>query len=327
MIISLTKKVFLILIISLVLPQLSAHAKDYLIFVDGDNDCCASGMNRVKKYANNNGLYFIDVVWSNFKQNWRSGVALNDEGKRRFVKTGTKYLSSLPKGSNVYLIGHSWGGDSALRLVREYKNTNINFKLLALIDPIGPGGMRKNLLNNTVPNKVEYFFNRWQTNQPFPIDVKTNGKIKCQAKTCNQKEHSTHKNSNGSSVKKKCGWHEFGCSGRRENPLNSHPGYKMKRVGHQGITTDAYIEHQIIDILKRLNDAGKELKSIWKPINGKLTQVSVGNKKTVWGVNSSDNIYRRDGNKWTQIKGKLKQISVRNGVIFGVNNKNNIFWK
>ena len=48
----------------------------------------------------------------------------------------------------------------------------------------------------------------------------------------------------------------------------------------------------------------------WQPISGALSWVSVAQDGTVWGVNSSDNIFRRVGNGWQPIPGALKQISV-----------------
>jgi len=229
-----------------------AQTNNYLILVNGNRDCCAGNMGRVRRYAQSAGMEIIEVTWSNFKEGWRSGTALTDEGKRRFVNSGKNYLRKLPTGSNIYMVGHSWGGDSALRLVREYNDTNVNFRLLALIDPVGPGGMRGNLLGNTVPSKVDYFLNRWQTNEPFPNDFLIGGKISCQAKQCDQSEQSTHKNEDGSSVKVTCGWHEFGCSDRRENPLNPYPGNRMKRASHSGLATDGWVEASINRIIDNL---------------------------------------------------------------------------
>jgi hypothetical protein len=112
--------------------------------------------------------------------------------------------------------------------------------------------MRGNLLGNTVPSKVDYFFNRWQTNEPFPNDFIRDGNISCQAKQCDQSEQSTHKNEDGSSVKVTCGWLELGCSERRENLLNPYPGNRMKRAGHSGLATDGWVESSIKRIIDNL---------------------------------------------------------------------------
>jgi len=67
--------------------------------------------------------------------------------------------------------------------------------------------------------------------------------------------------------------------------------------------------------------------SPWTLISGGLKWVSVGHDGTVWGVNSSDNIYRYQGNnQWTQISGALKQISVgSSNNVWGVNSSDNIY--
>jgi hypothetical protein len=69
-----------------------------------------------------------------------------------------------------------------------------------------------------------------------------------------------------------------------------------------------------------------EWRLLWERIAGALKYVSVASDGTVWGVNASDNIYRRTGNTWTQVPGALKQLSVGNAsTIWGVNASDNIF--
>jgi Tectonin domain/Astacin (Peptidase family M12A) len=64
----------------------------------------------------------------------------------------------------------------------------------------------------------------------------------------------------------------------------------------------------------------------WDQVPGSLKQISVGNASSVWGVNSDDEIYRRDGNSWTQVPGSLKQISVGNASsVWGVNSDDEIY--
>ena len=65
----------------------------------------------------------------------------------------------------------------------------------------------------------------------------------------------------------------------------------------------------------------------WKQIPGKLKQLSVGSKE-VWGVNGSDNIYKRpvDGSgEWKQVTGQLKHVAVGGKEIVGVNSSDNIY--
>eukprot|EP00562_Extubocellulus_spinifer_P003270 CAMPEP_0178488976 /NCGR_PEP_ID=MMETSP0696-20121128/10138_1 /TAXON_ID=265572 /ORGANISM="Extubocellulus spinifer, Strain CCMP396" /LENGTH=462 /DNA_ID=CAMNT_0020116763 /DNA_START=6 /DNA_END=1394 /DNA_ORIENTATION=+ len=261
------QQVFLLLLVTCCASQ--AEAKDILVLVDGNNDCCAGSMNRVKRFARDEKhMTVMNVVWSNFKENWSSGAALDDQGKQRFVASGKEYLENLPAGTNIYMIGHSWGGDSALRLVDAYQGSNVNFRLLALIDPVGTAGQRSVMVNtNYVPSKVEYFYNRYQTNQPFPVDFLANGKFLCYAQTCDQDEQSTHKNADGSSVRVSCEAYEVTCPGYDPTPkckvvwrglksyLKCEPGSngtKMKRAGHSGLATDGYVEESLKRIIDQL---------------------------------------------------------------------------
>lgn len=169
-------------------------ATNVAVFVNGNNDCCAGEMHRLTRHLRNKGFTVKEVTWSNFKEGWRSGSTLTDEGKRRFVRTGKEYLRGLRRGTNVYLIGHSWGGDSILRLVQAYRGNNVNFRLVAVIDPVGSGGFRRPLQQVRIPSKVGYFYNRWQRNEPFPNDFKSNGTMKCaRPVACDQREQSSHK--------------------------------------------------------------------------------------------------------------------------------------
>lgn len=59
-------------------------------------------------------------------------------------------------------------------------------------------------------------------------------------------------NADGSNVRENCTWIEVGCNGRVENPLDAKPGWKMKRAGHQGITTDAFVLNHLQTIIRNL---------------------------------------------------------------------------
>jgi uncharacterized protein YjbJ (UPF0337 family) len=66
----------------------------------------------------------------------------------------------------------------------------------------------------------------------------------------------------------------------------------------------------------------------WRQIEGKLKNISVGQDGRVWGVNSNDDIYTREGvnGSWRQIDGKLKNISVgQDGRVWGVNSIDDIY--
>ena len=65
----------------------------------------------------------------------------------------------------------------------------------------------------------------------------------------------------------------------------------------------------------------------WKRVGGGLKQVSTDDTE-VWGVNSSDYIYKKNvdnSNGWTNIGGRLKNVSASGSKIWGVNNNDNIY--
>lgn len=226
--------------------------KNILVLTNGNGDCCAWHMGRVTSYAEKTGMDVVHVAWSNFKEYWTSGLTgLDTAGKDRYVRTGREYLQGLPTGTNIYMIGHSWGADSSYRLVNAYDGLNVNFRLLALIDTVGPGPSRSNHVSWRIPSKVDYFFNRWQKNFAWPIDFKKSGEFSnCQAKTCDQSENNFSRNPDGSNVYEKCQCPGEFCS--TGVSWSSPCGKKMKRVSHEGIAEDGFIETQLISIIERL---------------------------------------------------------------------------
>jgi len=71
-------------------------------------------------------------------------------------------------------------------------------------------------------------------------------------------------------------------------------------------------------------------KAPWRRVNGALKHVSVSDRNTVWGVNKHDQIYRLAGTKekpWVHVRGSLKQISVGDAGVWGVNAKNEIYYR
>jgi tectonin-like protein len=50
------------------------------------------------------------------------------------------------------------------------------------------------------------------------------------------------------------------------------------------------------------------------------SKFDVSSSANVWGINSSQNIFRFDGNQFNQVAGKLTQISVgADGTVWGIN--------
>jgi hypothetical protein len=66
----------------------------------------------------------------------------------------------------------------------------------------------------------------------------------------------------------------------------------------------------------------------WTQIPGYLSQIAVGSRGAVWGINASQQIYRWDSthNGWNQIPGALVQIAVgADGDVWGINASQQIF--
>ena len=101
-----------------------------------------------------------------------------------FVDEVSAYVNSLPADRPVYLIGHSFGGDSLMEAVEKISRP---VEFLGVLDPVGSGGQRRLERGRKVPANVVYFYNRWQNNGLFPFDYVSNGEYsECKAKTCDQ---------------------------------------------------------------------------------------------------------------------------------------------
>jgi hypothetical protein len=211
-------------------------------------------MQTVQEFARRNGFAVQYTAWSSFRQ--ESGSKFIDlEGTRKFAGGANDFFRSLPDGTEVYLIGHSFGGDSILRFLKQYHRTKVKIRLVAVLDAVTFGGFRPTGDTYSGLPQVEYFFNRWQTNAPFPNDIKTSGKLTCFARECDQQEQSISRHSDGRARKTRCGQLEA-CPGKRVIwegiRTRIEPGEKQTRLHHQYVPTDPYIEQQLVNIIQRL---------------------------------------------------------------------------
>lgn len=86
----------------------------------------------------------------------------------------TQLLVRYDDADTIMLIGHSYGGDSLLKVVNNLNGLR-QIDLLATLDPVSRGGVRQTLQNPS--SNVDYFFNRWQEIVPFPIDFPMSGRL------------------------------------------------------------------------------------------------------------------------------------------------------
>ena len=225
------------------------------IFVNGNGDCCAGEMATLRGFLREQGFRVYVSPWNSL--NPVSGATSeNQAGKvtagatRNFVSQMQTYIAGLPANAELYLIGHSFGGDSLLSFLSTYRRSRGNIRLVAVLDAVGFGGVRST--GGNVGNNVEYFFNRWQTNAPWPVNFSSSGRVACSAKTCDQAEQNISRNPDGSARHTKCQQYE-NCPGKKiiYQGLKTRidPGQKQTRLHHQYVPTDPLIESQLVNII------------------------------------------------------------------------------
>lgn len=207
------------------------------------------------------------VPWNSLYNRHEHGFDIGENisnGTDNFIQQANEYIRSQPLDTMFIFIGHSFGGDSILSLMQQYGDRRRQVLFVGVIDPVDGGGLRATVKLKTVPDFVTYFFNRWQTKLPWPVDFPLGGSIGCNAQQCNQKEHSVSRKVNGEANRVQCGELEIGCVGaewRTEHKCNWwgcadvpywYPGTKNKLVYHENIPYDNYIQKQMVDIIRTL---------------------------------------------------------------------------
>ena len=84
--------------------------------------------------------------------NRRQDIAYSESGVKHVPSLMQKWAKANQK---IVLVGHSWGGDSVIRLAENKENSNIPIKLLVTLDPVS---LRKNG-NQSKPKTVERWVN------------------------------------------------------------------------------------------------------------------------------------------------------------------------
>lgn len=247
--------------------SLEANANKIAIFVNGNQDCCAVNMHKTQNALRQMGFSIYNSPWNSLSlisgdtsENQSPKVTVG--ATRNFINEMNQYLSTLPKGSDVYLFGHSFGGDSLLRFITSYRPyRNVKIKLLAVLDPVETGGFRSNTnYRSTVPSSVEYFYNRWQENTPWPTNITKSGHIPCKAGQCDQRNQNIARHSDGKPKKRKCRHDEI-CPGKKIvwQGIKSYiyPGDAQIRLHHSYVPTDPYIETQLINVVKDISKGSR----------------------------------------------------------------------
>jgi pimeloyl-ACP methyl ester carboxylesterase len=228
-------------------PTLSRQStRPYIVLVNGYQNCCTSSV--AGSLPQNAEIRA--VPYSNFSDGGSSGNTSDDSA---FLRDGADFINNqLDRNRPLILIGHSFGGDSVLKLL---PRINRRIQFVAVIDPVRTGGFRASLKALNVPSNVNYFFNRWQENVPFPNDFVVNGSIPCNAGTCDQDSQNIARNADFSPVTTECRWDEVTCPGfLAPNPFigrKGRKGTKQVRVSHQDLPKDAFIQKDLSNKIQR----------------------------------------------------------------------------
>lgn len=162
-----------------------------------------------------------------------------------FIRQMQEAIAKVPDPVPIVIIGHSYGGDAVMQVAKRVKPRRIAF--LGILDPVGRGGLRENV-TWPVPSNVDYFFNRWQQNPPFPADIvegkeqmnvvpfdslqSGNNKGQSGARENNEAKQNTEKNSK--------------CETKYRDPLNIVP----QLLSHSELPNDGCIQAKMLQILK-----------------------------------------------------------------------------
>ncbi len=179
--------------------------------VDGYGGCCAHEMNVVIDHLRAEGVRIHYSDWNDVLaldgnryepiHNLRSGTSEATPGgiavpfhDETFVRDMQYLLTSeITADTPVILIGHSFGADSLIEVVRGIPSREIMF--LGTLDAIAAGGVRS---TQEIPSNVRHLFNRWQEVSIWPISPATSGEFVSHAVVSNQAEQSVDKNADGS---------------------------------------------------------------------------------------------------------------------------------
>ncbi len=300
-----TTSILLLLITFIAIPNTSnAHTEDQategltpvVFLVEGNEDCCMylatdlivalidlnvefAGLT-ARHLPGRQPKDYSTILWENYTIPWNGLYHENDNGEfseQRFLDEVKNYVDDrLEPGTPLIFIGHSFGGDSIVKLLdTKLDGSQYNVLFAGVIDPVDFGGQRSSLKFQRIPSNVEYFFNRWQTNGhewngiwlPLPLDFILDGEIPCDATSCsNQREQSVYRHRDGSAARVQCGELEFGCDkadwewvdcGIACSYPRWFPGYKNKPIYHSPLAYDLYVQKQMIDIIRELVESNK----------------------------------------------------------------------
>lgn len=250
--------------VSLLLAQnLNAQSdtRPYVVLVNGYNDCCTWNLSSRRPYMQTvenelirHGAEFRLVPWDTFRDG--SGERSSTSNDAAFLSEAAEYINNrLDPNRPLILIGHSFGGDSLLKLA---PRINRRIQFLGVIDPVATGGFREPVTRYGVPANVDYFFNRWQENalasaNVVPFDSRlVSGRVSgCNASYCDQDVQNLSRRADGSDIRISCEAWEITCPGYQPWPGGSN-GTKARRLLHNEMPLDEYIQRQMANRISEI---------------------------------------------------------------------------
>ena len=224
----------------------------------GCNPCIARPLHDKLKA---NGIAVYDFDWNDiYRRTQQNNFNLADA---EFLQQMEGVINAVPQSRPIMLIGHSFGGDSSLKVAQR---TSRRIELLGVLDAVELGGIRT---GRSVRSNVGYFFNRWTSNPSLipgisvgagiPLNARMSGEVSCSAGTCDQKEQSYAYQADGSAIRDNCKSWEVTCPGYNPIPGGSN-GTKHRRITHgdsDAIYKDELIQEQLFQKIQQLSLASK----------------------------------------------------------------------
>jgi hypothetical protein len=252
-----------------------------VIFVSGFGGCGGDGNSCIARRLfhrfRENGIVVYDTEWSsvNAEDNFGSDKKFLDQ--MRLI-----ILPSIPDSRPIILIGHSFGGDSALKAAKVAKSLGKKIALLAIIDAVEIWGNRT---TQSVSENVDYFYNRWTTNgtqfvprNVYGFDVPRNpessGKLNdCLARDCrDQHQQSVRRDANGN-VRKNVG------GLNKESLYHGVSPLDMIGLGAAAIHDDTFIQQNLFELTNYIKLAvdppsRSDVAGLFRNVNNWISQTS-----------------------------------------------------
>ncbi len=167
----------------------------YVFAVSGEYDQDIEETLQLKEWVESYEAKYIQANWNGFEGNDDS------TSTTLFKKQFEKHLNKIHQDANIILIGHGRGGGAAIEAATEVASKlNRTIEFLAVIDPIGDGNLRANIVFNNqhaqcatprdddrivnteyvdcikdakrreITSNIKHFYNRWQKDNEGPLD-------------------------------------------------------------------------------------------------------------------------------------------------------------